>query len=207
MDHWKLQEVRKLVYQPWYAVVDTPTLYSGVLGFESRLGDGLSWLTAFMVFLIHSSKYLNSTLNLTPVAFFQIISNSSFSHSPTHPPIRFCVIQSDIQIVSKWVKNQSNGGPRGLSNAKGKTDIEQRLAWGKAKSISRLLFYSTHSVTDLHFHCSANRSIYCTYVNTNMNFDVEVYGVVTPCSVAVGFQRFGGQCCLHLQGELGCDAV
>jgi hypothetical protein len=26
--------------------------------------------------------------------------------------------------------------------------------------------------------------------------------VVTPCSVVVGYQRFGGPCCLHLQGFL-----
>jgi len=26
--------------------------------------------------------------------------------------------------------------------------------------------------------------------------------VVTPCSVAVGYQYFGGTCCLHLHGEV-----
>jgi len=29
---------------------------------------------------------------------------------------------------------------------------------------------------------------------------VEVLRVVTPCSDAVGYQRFGEPCCLHLQG-------
>jgi hypothetical protein len=29
---------------------------------------------------------------------------------------------------------------------------------------------------------------------------VEVFWVVTPCSDVVGYQRFGGTCCLHLQG-------
>jgi hypothetical protein len=24
---------------------------------------------------------------------------------------------------------------------------------------------------------------------------------VTPCSVVVGYRRFGGSCCLHIQGE------
>jgi hypothetical protein len=33
-------------------------------------------------------------------------------------------------------------------------------------------------------------------------FQVEVLSVVTPCSVVVGYQRFGGSCCLHLQGEV-----
>jgi hypothetical protein len=32
-------------------------------------------------------------------------------------------------------------------------------------------------------------------------FQVEVFWVVTPCSVVVGYQRFGVPCCLHLQGE------
>jgi hypothetical protein len=31
---------------------------------------------------------------------------------------------------------------------------------------------------------------------------VEVFWVVTPCSVVVGYQRFGEVFCLHLQGEL-----
>jgi len=36
---------------------------------------------------------------------------------------------------------------------------------------------------------------------------------VTPCKVVVGYRRFGGQWCLHLQAEdsnrglLGCDVV
>jgi hypothetical protein len=33
-------------------------------------------------------------------------------------------------------------------------------------------------------------------------FQVEVFWVVTPCYVVVGYQRFGGPCCLHLQGDV-----
>jgi hypothetical protein len=29
-------------------------------------------------------------------------------------------------------------------------------------------------------------------------FQVEVFWIVTPCSVVVGYQRFRGSCCLHL---------
>jgi len=32
-------------------------------------------------------------------------------------------------------------------------------------------------------------------------FQVEVFWVVTPCIVVVGYQSFGGPCCLHLQGD------
>jgi hypothetical protein len=30
----------------------------------------------------------------------------------------------------------------------------------------------------------------------------ELFWVVMPCSVVVGYQRFGGPCCFHLQGEV-----
>jgi hypothetical protein len=33
-------------------------------------------------------------------------------------------------------------------------------------------------------------------------FQVAVLRVVTPCSVVVGYQRFGGPYCLYLQGEV-----
>jgi len=31
-----------------------------------------------------------------------------------------------------------------------------------------------------------------------VKIQVEVFWVVTPCSVVVGYQRFGEPCCLHL---------
>jgi hypothetical protein len=34
--------------------------------------------------------------------------------------------------------------------------------------------------------------------STEVMFQVEVFWVVTPCSVVVGYQRFRGPCCLHL---------
>jgi hypothetical protein len=34
-----------------------------------------------------------------------------------------------------------------------------------------------------------------------VKFQVEVFWVVTSCSVVVGYQRFRGPCCLHLQGR------
>jgi len=36
---------------------------------------------------------------------------------------------------------------------------------------------------------------------TVMKIQIEVFWVVTPCSDVVRCQRFGGPCCLHLQGE------
>jgi len=32
-------------------------------------------------------------------------------------------------------------------------------------------------------------------------FQVEFLWIVTPCNVVVGYRRFGGPCCFHLQGE------
>jgi hypothetical protein len=37
-------------------------------------------------------------------------------------------------------------------------------------------------------------------VFTTVKIRIEVFWVVTLCSVVVGYQRFGGPCCLHLQG-------
>jgi hypothetical protein len=40
------------------------------------------------------------------------------------------------------------------------------------------------------------------YVNILTGFQIEAFWVVTPCGVMVGYQRFGGQCCLHLQANM-----
>jgi hypothetical protein len=37
---------------------------------------------------------------------------------------------------------------------------------------------------------------------TAVIFQVEVFGFLTPRSVGVGYQRFVGPYCLHLQGEV-----
>jgi len=39
-------------------------------------------------------------------------------------------------------------------------------------------------------------------VYTAVKIQVEALWVVTPCSVVVGYQRFGRPCCLYLQGEI-----
>jgi len=41
-------------------------------------------------------------------------------------------------------------------------------------------------------------------VFTAVKIQVEVFWVVTPCSVVVGYRRFRGPCCVHL---LDCDAM
>jgi len=41
-------------------------------------------------------------------------------------------------------------------------------------------------------------------VFTAVKIEVEFFWVVTPCSVMVGYQHFGGPYCMHV---LGCDAV
>jgi hypothetical protein len=37
-------------------------------------------------------------------------------------------------------------------------------------------------------------------VFTAVKIQIEVFWVVTPCSVVLGYRRFGGPYCLHLQG-------
>jgi len=39
-------------------------------------------------------------------------------------------------------------------------------------------------------------------VFTAVKAQVEVFWVVLPCSVVVGYQHFGWRCCLHLQDEV-----
>jgi len=39
-------------------------------------------------------------------------------------------------------------------------------------------------------------------VLTAVKIKVKVFWAATPCNVVVGHQRFGGPCCLHLQGEV-----
>jgi len=35
-----------------------------------------------------------------------------------------------------------------------------------------------------------------------MKIQFMVFWVMTPCSDVVGYQNFGGSCCLHIQGEM-----
>jgi hypothetical protein len=40
-----------------------------------------------------------------------------------------------------------------------------------------------------------------------VKIQVEVFWVLTPCSVAVGYEGIGGPCCLHLQGEASGTSI
>jgi hypothetical protein len=40
-------------------------------------------------------------------------------------------------------------------------------------------------------------------VFTEMKVQVDVFCVVIPCGLVVGYRRFGGPCCLRLEGENG----
>jgi len=44
-------------------------------------------------------------------------------------------------------------------------------------------------------------------VFTAIKIQVEVYWVVTPCSVAVGYHRFEGPCCPHFTLSFGGSKV
>jgi hypothetical protein len=44
-------------------------------------------------------------------------------------------------------------------------------------------------------------------VSVALNIQDEVFRMVTLCSNVVGYQRFGGPCCLHLQGEVKIETV
>jgi len=40
-----------------------------------------------------------------------------------------------------------------------------------------------------------------------MKIQFVVFWVVTPCNDVVGYQRFGGSCCLHLHPKAGSSMV
>jgi hypothetical protein len=40
-----------------------------------------------------------------------------------------------------------------------------------------------------------------------VKIQVEFFWIMTPCSVAVGYQRFVTRCCLHLQGKCWCSSA
>jgi len=42
-----------------------------------------------------------------------------------------------------------------------------------------------------------------SHLSFTRSVQVKIFWVVTPCGVVVGYQRFGGPLCLHLQGEDG----
>jgi hypothetical protein len=49
------------------------------------------------------------------------------------------------------------------------------------------------------FNIKLNRARYDVF--TAVKIEVEFFWLVTLCNVVLGYQRFGGPCCLHLQGE------
>jgi len=60
--------------------------------------------------------------------------------------------------------------------------------------------YSTYSAASL---CKNVQNSEILEAVTAMNIQVEVFQIVTPRSVVVRYQRFGGAFCLHLQGVGG----
>jgi hypothetical protein len=52
--------------------------------------------------------------------------------------------------------------------------------------------------------CSTNLLLFASFeASTAAIFEVEVFWVVTSCSVVVAYRRFGEPCCFHLQGDDG----
>jgi hypothetical protein len=42
--------------------------------------------------------------------------------------------------------------------------------------------------------------VHFTGIHISIHFESDVsFWVVTPCSVAIGYRRFGGPCCVHIQ--------
>jgi hypothetical protein len=69
--------------------------------------------------------------------------------------------------------------------------------------------YDIHAVTDCDI--PVNGDTLETYLTSNlytglelftlMKFHITVFWIMTPCSYVVGYQCFGGLCCLHEDGS------
>jgi hypothetical protein len=74
----------------------------------------------------------------------------------------------------------------------------------------KLLLHKGRGNGDRIYNCDVAVHMVCIWLSnynktkiwlTGSNIQVDVFWVVTPCSVVVG-HRFEGQCCLHLRGEV-----
>jgi hypothetical protein len=76
--------------------------------------------------------------------------------------------------------------------------------WKVTGSAYCVPFFPTFLCSFISLFLSAS-SLFYTDVSfeafTAVMFQVKVLWVVTPCCVVVGYHRFRGLCCLHLQGE------
>jgi len=69
----------------------------------------------------------------------------------------------------------------------------------------KFIVYSLNSIKQVAFFASGKTDNFSDMkfeVVTAVKIQVKVLRVVTPCSVDVGYQRFGGPCCFHFQGEV-----
>jgi hypothetical protein len=76
----------------------------------------------------------------------------------------------------------------------------KQMAWHSVRSSNAGTFVTVKQRTERRY---INRRKFVPRFEAYMAMmvQVDVFWVVPPCSVVVGGQRFGGPCCLHLQGE------
>jgi len=60
---------------------------------------------------------------------------------------------------------------------------------------------TAHYIFDIHSHVSKHVDI--AYEQYQHQIQAQIFWVVTPCGDVVGYQRFGGPCCIHAHGEVG----
>jgi hypothetical protein len=79
--------------------------------------------------------------------------------------------------------------------------------WTTSAPMTSYVIYFTNFHNWLHYLFPRNSGLHEFWckIFTAVKIQVDVIWVVTPCSVMVHYQRFGGPCCLHLQGEVSED--
>jgi hypothetical protein len=72
-------------------------------------------------------------------------------------------------------------------------------------SVNKLTFAFTLSIQQesmYRYVKSLTKHFEISYLKTGKHFHgVDLFWVVMTCSVVVGYQRFGGPCCHHYEGE------
>jgi hypothetical protein len=106
----------------------------------------------------------------------------------------------------------SDSGQRPVTGSCEPGNKWRRISWlaeWLSASEEGLCFMELVSIFSINiYHTSNQIKLLARFdIFTVEKIQVKVLCGVTPCSVVVGYQRFGGSCCLHLQGDLELKCI
>jgi hypothetical protein len=124
----------------------------------------------------------------------------TFTPRPLYPQVKSPLYPMNRRLGGPQSRSgrgdkEKNSQPRRESNSR--TPIGHYLIQGKTTLSEKL-----RKPQKKWLPCRKSSLITTFEPFTAVMFQVEVFWVVTPCSVTVGCQRFRDPCCLYLQGEM-----